>query len=289
MINIYTILKGGLGNQLFTYASARRLAIKNNSNLILNSKFGFYKDTTFNRNFELSNFYLTDNIHNNINKSNHNLNKIQRKFLIIYSNLFKINNRKYILENNNINFDDIINLNLQKNIFFEGYWQNEIYFKDTKNILIKELSLKISLNDENKNLLNKIKKTNSVCIHIRNYDQNKISIKNNIPIEYYKNAISYLESKFNNLHFYIFSDSNYLDMTFLNKKSTIVDINLKNNEDFYDLELMKNCNFLILANSSFSWWAGWLCNHNNVIYTDMKKYNSTSLYNPKMLDSWTMI
>ena len=78
-------------------------------------------------------------------------------------------------------------------------------------------------------------------------------------------------------------------MTFLNKKSTIVDINLKNNEDFYDLELMKNCNFLILANSSFSWWAGWLCNHNNVIYPDMKKYNSTSLYNPKMLDSWTMI
>ena len=41
---VYLYLCGGLGNQLFQYAAAKNLAIKNNAELILDTSTGFYTD-----------------------------------------------------------------------------------------------------------------------------------------------------------------------------------------------------------------------------------------------------
>ena len=50
---IILILRGGLGNQLFTYAAAIQLA-KNNADIFVDTKLGFYADN-FNRKYELDN------------------------------------------------------------------------------------------------------------------------------------------------------------------------------------------------------------------------------------------
>ena len=44
MKKIHLYLCGGLGNQLFEYAAARNLAIKNNSQLIIDINSGFITD-----------------------------------------------------------------------------------------------------------------------------------------------------------------------------------------------------------------------------------------------------
>jgi hypothetical protein len=51
---IYLHLCGGLGNQLFQYAAARNLAIKNNAKLIIDISTGFILDTRDRRKFSLN-------------------------------------------------------------------------------------------------------------------------------------------------------------------------------------------------------------------------------------------
>ena len=51
---IYLYLCGGLGNQLFQYAAARNLAIKNNAKLIIDISTGFILDIRDRRKFSLN-------------------------------------------------------------------------------------------------------------------------------------------------------------------------------------------------------------------------------------------
>ena len=52
--NIYLFLSGGFGNQLFQYAYAKNLSIKNKANLIIDSYSGFLFDFKYFRNFSLN-------------------------------------------------------------------------------------------------------------------------------------------------------------------------------------------------------------------------------------------
>ena len=51
---IYLYLCGGVGNQLFQYAAARNLAIKNNAELILDTVSGFITDFIWFNHFNLN-------------------------------------------------------------------------------------------------------------------------------------------------------------------------------------------------------------------------------------------
>ena len=51
---IYLYLNGGLGNQLFQYAAARNLAIRNNAKLIIDISTGFTLDLKDHRKFSLT-------------------------------------------------------------------------------------------------------------------------------------------------------------------------------------------------------------------------------------------
>ena len=46
-------IKGGIGNQLFMYAAARRLALINNQELLIDNISGFVNDKKYNRKYQL--------------------------------------------------------------------------------------------------------------------------------------------------------------------------------------------------------------------------------------------
>ena len=52
-------IKGGIGNQLFCYAAARRLAIANQADLFLDCKNGFVRDFEYQQNYQLDHFNVT--------------------------------------------------------------------------------------------------------------------------------------------------------------------------------------------------------------------------------------
>ena len=61
----------------------------------------------------------------------------------------------------------------------------------------------------------------------------------------------------------------------------------KNNTEIEDLNLMSSCKSIITANSSFSWWAAYLGEHEKVVCPS--KWFVDGIQRTELLDSWTKI
>ena len=165
-------LIGGLGNQLFQYAFARKIALIYSTNLYLDlSAFEEYKL----HKYSLQNFNLKAHFLNKKDRFNYNL--VQEKGL---------------------GFDQSL-LNSPDQSYFSGYFQSELYFKSIENYLFKELDVKIPQTDYNLKYSKLISDTTSVSLHIRRADYITNSETNKIhgtcSINYYQEAINYISKK----------------------------------------------------------------------------------------------
>ena len=78
-------------------------------------------------------------------------------------------------------------------------------------------------------------------------------------MDYYKQAIDFIENLVKEPAFYIFSDDPDWAAThfkFLDRK-TMISHN-KSENSYVDMQLMSYCKHQIIANSTFSWWGAWL-------------------------------
>lgn len=137
-------------------------------------------------------------------------------------------------------------------ILHEGYWQDKKYI-DFQGIKYK----KIVLSHQNHSILDRIKSCESIAIHVRKGDYVLYpEIFGGICTrEYYYNSIKYVKSKIRNCVFFVFSDDiDYAKELLENEKIIIVDWN-RGKDSFFDMFLMSHCRYMILANSTFSYWA----------------------------------
>lgn len=257
---IITKLIGGIGNQMFQYAAARRLSHIHHTNLKLDiTSYESYKL----RKFELDKFNISAQIATK---------KEIEKFIKIPQNIFEkivfnlipsVKKRsKYYYEEKFYHFDKDV-LALPDNVYLSGYWQSEKYFKDIGDILLKEFTVKHSPDKRNQSILKQIESTNSVSIHVRRGDfvanEDTKSLHGLYNIDYFQKAISIISSKISNPCFYIFSDD--IDWARTNMKIeypiTFIDNNI-DKKDYEDLRLMSSCKHNIIVNSTFGWWGAWL-------------------------------
>ena len=121
--------------------------------------------------------------------------------------------------------------------------------------------------------IEKIRNSNSVSVHIRRGDYEKLGIC--LDISYYKKALKLLNSKYDNLIYFVFSDNvEYAKHLFEEIDGIFVYIKkLSSDSTLDDFFLMKECKHNIIANSSYSWWAAWLNENPNkiVIHPNDKK------------------
>ncbi|NCD01143.1 alpha-1,2-fucosyltransferase [bacterium] len=303
MEKIIIKLQGGLGNQMFQYATGLALSIKYKVDLIIDKSFYTENNKCTERHYQLNVFNIEEKfINNRIIKETHG---------IIYSKLKKIINKldfkkniflkiiKIILikitkiiskETKEKNFNKI---NKKKYIHLSGYFQNEKYFLNIKKEIQKNFEIKKELlSDTYYDWLKKIKNNNSTSIHVRrgDYISNKKNLKKLgfIGIDYYKKAINLILQKQKNQTFFIFSDDiNWCKNNFNFIKNNIYYIEgLKNYED---LNLMKNCKHNIIANSSFSWWGGWLNKNEKKIVISPKKWFNQQKKIKRQSKNWIKI
>ncbi|MGF7069764.1 hypothetical protein JOD89_003887 [Priestia megaterium] len=249
-------IKGGLGNQLFSYAAAYGIAQENDTELIIDRY--IYDTSYFLRRYMLDNFpsivnkCVVDYIPNQ-NKFSQFLYKSIRKFKIKYKYKAQL-----ISEEEEFKYQYIDTQG--ENLYLNGYWQSYLYFDKYREDIIQQFKPIVQLNNKGNILLDSIEKNNSVAIHIRRGDYVNFKGGKCLSIAYYMEAINYLNKIKNiDLTFFIFTDDiEYCKNIFEdmhNVKFIAEEAKLTDLEEFY---LMTKCKDLIIGNSSFSWWAAYL-------------------------------
>lgn len=140
--------------------------------------------------------------------------------------------------------------------YVKGWFQSERYFRDIRDILLKEFVPKQKIRIS-KGLHEILNTPESVSLHVRRGDY----VKANIALNkiYYEKAIDYIQENYTNPIFVVFSD----DLEWVKKNIQIngkcIFVNEeKKLKDYEELFIMSRCRTNIISNSTFSWWAAWL-------------------------------
>jgi len=287
-------LMGGLGNQMFQYAAGRRLSHFNGTSLKFDlSWFQENNPECSARNFSLKALNISGEI-----ATAKEVKKYKNKDLFVWPNfiynIFKLSRRMYVSEKE-FSFDPQV-LELSGNIYLDGYWQSEKYFKDIDSIIRDDFSVKDGLNVKDKESADAITKTNSVSIHIRRGDYLSNAATNQYhgacTLDYYRRAVEKISSQIPQPHFFVFSDDHKWTKENLKVDFPLAFIEHNGPDKAYnDLRLMTLCKHNIIANSSLSWWGAWLNkNPEKVIISPLKWFNVASINTEDLIpESWLKI
>jgi len=155
---------------------------------------------------------------------------------------------------------------LKEAVFLEGYWQSERYFREIRSLLKEEFSLREPMPPASIKLIEEINACDAICVHVRrgDYLNNPVAAKlhGTCSVNYYRTGIRELCQGLASPHCFVFSD----DPTWVRESMeidcpmTVVDMNGPNDAHL-DLMLMSACDHFLIANSSLSWWGAWLGSH----------------------------
>jgi hypothetical protein len=256
-------IKGGLGNQLFCYAAARRLALVNDAELVLDTVTGFARDYQYRRQYALDNFLIPCRKATPQERMEP-LERVSRG-IVKFMSQKKPFEKRFYLEQEGVEFDSrLLDLKITGTRYIEGYWQSESYFKDIEPTIRKDLTFVPPKDVLNHNLKEKILSGNAVALHVRWFDSPGTARAHNVSVMYYRRAIEYIEQKVCSPHFFLFSDdpgSAFSQLPLSGRQVTVINHNNASAMAYADMWLMTHCRHFITANSTFSWWGAWLASN----------------------------
>lgn len=261
-------IQGGLGNQLFQYSTGYSLSELNRCELKVD--LSFYENPLYSEIFRLNNYNVDLKIATKYEikslKSSqfyYQLNKILAKLHIRY----RVLSSKHFIEKKN--YDNTNRLKgISPPIYMEGWFINYNVFNHVRDKLLDIYTLKDEyslFNESYEYFSKKINSSNSVAIHIRRGDYVNNSYFYSLNRSYYQNAIEVIKSKITDPSFFVFSDDLNAARELLPKNLNITFVDKFNSKgssyntkyDIYDMELISRCKHIIIANSTFSWWAAY--------------------------------
>lgn len=293
----------GLGNQMFQYAAARALSLKLNEPLKVDvSSFDGYSL----RKYELDKFFkikpqLATHEDISVFTFGHPVRRVWNKvfpnkrirslpyeerqpvrFLYELFYLFSPPHLRNVYEERQFHFDKNF-FSARHNVYLKGYWMSYKYFEGYEDVIKKDFALREENISHLGSLASEINNCNSIAVHIRCSDRKvaaNLKLYGEIPASYFQSGIEYIRQKKGDVHLYVFSDDiemakNYvpanLPCTYVSNYITKSAI-----EDFY---LITECKNVVMANSSFSWWAAYLNRHNDKIVIVPERWYNVAPYN----------
>ncbi len=285
-------VKGGLGNQLFCYAVARSIALRNDAELIIDNTTGFLRDYEYRRSYSLNYFNIKSRLATR-NEMFFPFERFRRALLIFLNNCFAFFFSNYIYQKDVYFKPDLLTVKFKNTLYLDGCWQSENYFIEYEGIIRSDLEFNFQSFEFKNELLESIIDSESVALHYRWFNQPNEASTHNVRNDYYQNAILQIYAKLDKPHFFIFSDFPEFVLNNISLKEsdyTIVSSDI--NDPISDFYLMSRCKHFIIANSTFSWWAAWLSRNDSKIVIAPNQYTiglSSWGFDKLLPESWISI
>lgn len=285
---------GGLGNQMFQYATAKALALHFDTSLALDisdfSGYGLHQGFELSRVFNISADLADQGMLRRLVgwQAGRTARRLLKKRMFA-----PVRSSSLIVEPGFGYWPGIRTITLPA--YLLGYWQSEQYFADVADVIRQEFSFKLKLEGRNIEMAERISSENAVSLHVRRGDYVKdkktLATHGVCSLEYYQLAVSLLVEQVKKPVFYVFSD----DIPWVRDNLRIdfpvhyVDHNTSS-QSYNDMRLMSLCKHHIIANSSFSWWGAWLNpDAGKIVYTPKNWFANGTDTSDLIPASWVRI
>ena len=254
---------GGIGNQCFQWATARAVALHNEAELYIDKSY-YDSPRPYPFPYELDNFSIEAPVRRCIGTQ---------------------------VKEPHYHYSPHIVREYTEDIWLNGYFQSEKYFKDIRDVLLGDFCLKRRPSHLCQQWEKTIRETKfPVAVHIRRGERvNEPTARRMhglISAEYYMEAMEIVEQNApKEPTWIIFSDDPEWVMKFSPYNDVVVGTSAP--EDMY---LMSLCRGAIIANSSFSWFGAWLGRPDNIVVAP-ENWNCGRTDNTKdvLPDEWIKI
>jgi hypothetical protein len=254
---IFVELAGGLGNQLFQYATGRSVATRLGVDLCLDLTQLYARTRGVTpRQFELHRYMIKACTSEGVRGC---LWGARRRIGLAARYL----NGRRIKKENGSGFDASV-FDAPDGALLVGYWQSYRYFDGIRDTLSDELLPRLGLSADNVAVRDCMRSCASVAVHVRrgDYVTNKgaSGLHGALDFAYYSSALEWIRCRVRNPVFFVFSDEvGFARKEFGGVRGEIVYVEQSHEGDAWqDLELMASAMHSIIANSSFSWWGAWM-------------------------------
>ena len=258
---VFARLIGGLGNQMFQYATGRALAQRCGVPLLLDASGFAHYDL---RRYELDELSIQARLASEDELARAGVVARAPTLVNRMKKALGMRRPANVLKEASFTYDARIKA-AQAPIYLDGYWQSERYFVGIADLLRREFTLKAPTDTANADMASRIAAAGAkaVSLHIRrgDYVNNPDTAQYHgvCSLDYYRAAVDHVAARVSDPHFFVFSDDHaWVSENFkLPHATTLVDVNGAD-RGVWDMALMKACRHHIIANSSFSWWGAWL-------------------------------
>ncbi len=245
------IFFGGLGNQLFQYSYVHYIK----KNCTKNYSLKIVKNTKerSDRNYQLdilTKFCSHVSYTQNSNKSIQTIENILR---ILPKELNFVKKKFYKSESKSFEFEPLKPTGLKELSIVRGYFQNWKYVDSVFDEIGPEIervfkNVKVNVNNFPKNFIG---------VHVRRGDSKfNLNIFGTLTSNYYSNLLQ--ENQFPNIPIILFTDDLSGARDVIAKIKPAITIGPDSLSEWETLYLMTRATYLITANSTFSWWGGYL-------------------------------
>lgn len=257
-------LEGGLGNQMFQYAAGRSVALRTGRELVLDP--AAIPRGISRRSYELRAFRIGGRLARPLERLATRCQVGSRIPRLVRMALRAVSPRRWqILADPGRGFDNRLFVT-PGNLVLQGLWQCVEYLEcdaDVSCRLRNDFQLRQPLPAVAESVVAEITHSEAVCVHVRRgdyaTDPRVAAIHGALPADYHAAAAATIARRVAAPKFFVFSDDLDWAETHLRLPGPARFVREAHGlSPAVDLSLMASCQHFVVANSTFSWWAGWL-------------------------------
>ncbi len=273
-------MMGGLGNQLFQYATASNLSKFYGAEIVLDYR--FLKFFGVSHPISLTEFTFKEPIL--VKKENQRYTWLKKACVKVIGLIRRI---PYLSKFLKMRLGIILSSQIDEKIFLSdanqpklilGYFQTRHYIESVRDSIQIPVIPRVTsylFNDHYETIL----KNGIVAIHVRLGDyKNETDTIGNLSEQYYLSALENFDSKFPNSNYLIFTnDADELALNFpklLSRDRVELFRSRASLSDFEIFSLMSACSGHILANSTFSYWSAALATNSKMVIRPTKWFKN---------------